>query len=156
MKMLVSAIAPRQNLCPIEFVRDFQGRNRWETEMQFSTIRRMLFASLGFLILTSTSQLADSPFTGWSSIVNKNKDLTVLIRVEVAGKHPGYGSGVIVRPGHVLTAKHILPESSIRQAGDFLIAGLIGWDDPSIDFSHAKRLEIEYVSDRYDLAILRY
>jgi S1-C subfamily serine protease len=130
--------------------------NRRQPATRSSVIRGLMLIGLGLLILTPTSDCADNSFTGWAPIVSKNKNLTVLIRVEVPGKPPGYGSGVIVRPGHVLTAKHILPESSIRQAGDFLIAGLVGWDDPSIDFSHAQRLEVEYVSDRYDLAILRY
>jgi S1-C subfamily serine protease len=91
----------------------------------------------------------------WPIVVQKNRGLTVLIRVDVNGQTPGYGSGIIIQPGHILTAKHILPDESTRQKGDFLIKGLTDWESPSVDFSHAAKLDVEYVSRRYDFAILR-
>jgi hypothetical protein len=108
------------------------------------------------LVMAKSSGLSNDMFTGWSPIVDKNQSLTVLIRVEVEGKPPGYGSGIIIKPGHVLTAKHILPDIATRENGTFLIKALVGWDDPSIDFSQGQNLDIDYTSERYDLAILSY
>lgn len=120
-------------------------------------IRKRLLTALAFLLVSTAGGSVDSPqFTGWAAIVKKNKNLNVLIRVEVTGKDPGYGSGAIVKPGYVITAKHVLPDKKVRDEGNYLISGLIGWDEPSIDFSHALKLDVVYVSNRYDLAILGY
>jgi S1-C subfamily serine protease len=97
-----------------------------------------------------------APFTGWASVVEANKNATALIRVETLGRDPSYGSGVVMSDeGHIVTAKHILPSVEVRDRGEFMIISLIGWDNPSVEFSGATRLDIQYISPTYDLAILR-
>jgi hypothetical protein len=92
----------------------------------------------------------------WVPVVERNTNLTVLIRTSFPGKPPGFGSGIIIAADYVLTAKHVLPDDSMRSQGNYLIDGLVGWSDPSIDFSLARKLDIQYVSARYDFAILHF
>jgi hypothetical protein len=92
----------------------------------------------------------------WSRIVAWSKDATVLLRVEVAGQNPGYGSGfVVTKDGLTLTARHVLPPQEILDSKNYLISGLLGWDKLPIDFNHSKPLNVTYVSSYRDLALLQ-
>jgi len=118
---------------------------------------RILILTTALLFGSSAPAMSDDTFTAWPRVLEAAKATTVLIRVEIADQPISYGSGVIVsRQGLILTARHVLPEQTIRASGSYLISSLIGWDRPTLDFSGAHRLEIEYVSDRYDVAILRF
>jgi hypothetical protein len=97
------------------------------------------------------------PFFGWSSIYARNKASTVLIRVESEGQTPNYGSGVVIdASGRVLTAKHLLPGSTAMRSKNYLITALRDWEKPSLDFSSAGKLNIEYVSKKADFAVLKF
>ena len=122
----------------------------------FSITKIVKRVALGFIFLGLSVAFGDDPVTQWINVVEKNKGVTVLIRVDTEGQDSGFGSGVIIGPGRVLTAKHVLPDDPTRERGNFLIKGLVGWDEASIDFAQARKLVIEYVSVRYDLAILRF
>jgi S1-C subfamily serine protease len=121
---------------------------------------RVLLAGLSIclcLFFGTEVCIASDDFTGWADVIEQNLNSTILIRIESAGKPPSYGSGVVIdATGHVLTAKHLLPDAKTRTTGTFLMSALVGWDSPSIDFSHASVLDIEYISDCCDLAILRF
>lgn len=111
---------------------------------------------IGAAVFTIAMSSANTGGDYWVPVVERNTNLTVLIRTSMEGKTPGFGTGVIIAPGRVLTAKHILPSEVIRKSGDYLIDGLIGWSKPSMDFSLARKLQIDYVSNRYDFAILHF
>lgn len=104
-----------------------------------------------------TTMGADARSDGWAPIVSTTSAAVVRIKVESGTKPADYGSGVMVDAGaHVLTAKHLLP-SSIADAGDgFLISTLAGWTGASIDESQSITAHVDYVSARYDFAILGY
>jgi S1-C subfamily serine protease len=132
------------------------------TPMSWGNTRRsgVLLANLALCVypfIGTELGIASDDFNHWADIIEQNKDSTVLIRIESAGKPASYGSGVVIDgTGNVLTAKHILPGPDTRRTGTFLITALVGWDSPSIDFSQAGKLDIEYISDFSDMAILRF
>jgi Trypsin-like peptidase domain len=96
-------------------------------------------------------------FFGWSSIYARNKESIVLLRVESEGQTPNYGSGIVLdTSGTVLTAKHLLPDSNSLRNRAFLITGLLDWERPTVDFSKASKLSIEYVSKQADFAVLKF
>jgi S1-C subfamily serine protease len=98
----------------------------------------------------------NQPFFGWSPIYARNKGSTVLLRVETEGKSPNYGSGVVIDgAGRVLTAKHLLPSSIALRDRNYLITGLLDWENPSIDFANSVELSIEYLSKQADFAVLK-
>jgi S1-C subfamily serine protease len=93
----------------------------------------------------------------WAPVITRNRDATVLIRTEIAEAKPRFGSGfVLSRDGRVLTAKHVLPSLEERRSGSYIITGLVGWDTASIDFEQAVPMDVEYISGRHDLAVLRF
>lgn len=105
----------------------------------------------GLLLMPAAAQ-AD-----WVSIISRNRSTSVLLKIEDGTGKPGFGSGTIIDAyGHVLTARHLLgtPEARSREA--FEISGLVGWSKPSIDFSKATDLVIDYISQKHDLAILHF
>ena len=116
---------------------------------------RLLTSAICFVVVFGFSA-AGGGEDSWVPVVERNTNLTVLIRTSVQGRSPGFGSGIIIAADYVLTAKHVLPDDSTRSNGNYLIDGLAGWSAPSIDFSLARKLEIAYVSARYDFAILHF
>lgn len=101
--------------------------------------------------------LAQGRYDGWPDVVERNRQATVLLRVESPDATPDYGSGVVFSSaGLVLTARHVLPSDAVIAAGNFRIDGLLGWGDASPDFSSAKRLLILWRSDRWDVAVLSF
>jgi len=116
------------------------------------TTRLKVALSIGtILVLTAlAAQVVD-----FSTVLAANTPSTVLLRVEIAGRPPGYGSGYVLDDaGNVLTAKHVV--AAAQGKPNSLITGLVGWEMPSVDFSQAIPLAITYVSPRYDLAVLKF
>ena len=102
----------------------------------------------------SRSQQPSSP--NWVSIISQYARAIVLIRTEVNGKLD-YGSGVVFdRSGLVLTARHIIPANGDLTAGNSEIKGLVGEQSASHDFGAASVLTPVFVSDRYDVAVLKF
>jgi len=92
-------------------------------------------------------------FTGWSSIFDRNRLSTVWLRVEDSGKGPDFGSGVFINSAkQVLTARHNLTDDP--HSPTLLVTGIAGWNKPSVNLAESFRLKVEYVSERYDIAVL--
>ena len=96
------------------------------------------------------------PLSGWVTVISQYARATVLIRTEVGGKLD-YGSGVVFdTSGLVLTARHILPEAKDLAAGSYELRGLVNEQRVSHDFTTASVLTPLFVSDRYDVAVLKF
>jgi hypothetical protein len=103
------------------------------------------------------SLLATSAWADWVSVISSNRSASVLLKIENGSGIPSFGSGTIIDNfGHVLTARHLLGTPDIRRSAAFEISGLVGWKNPSIDFSQAVDLAIDYISAKNDLAVLHF
>jgi V8-like Glu-specific endopeptidase len=118
--------------------------------------RFRLFVLVVLLIFGPCSVDLRAQVLQWVNVAERNKNATVLIRVDSQDQDSNFGSGVIIGPNKILTAKHLLPENETLKRGDYLITGLVGWDAASIDFGQATKLVIEYISSQFDLAVLRF
>lgn len=109
------------------------------------------------LLLPSNLLARAGDLRGWSSVIARNAQSTVLIMMEEPNKPPDFGSGVVIEPsGLVLTARHVLPSAFNLSTGTYDMKGVVGATNAAPDMSRAVGLSPVYVSDRYDLAVLRF
>lgn len=100
---------------------------------------------------------ANGTFGGWAPIVSATTAAVVRIKVESGTGPADYGSGVLVDKGaHILTAKHLLSTRKTDASDGSLISTLAGWTGASIDESQSMVAHVDYVSARYDFAVLSY